>query len=243
MGKTSLSEKTINPLKVKGEMNLMPREPFNKLFRLETLSSKRTDTAEMLKRGIFFIVGPFVFLLVIKRLFDVLAQAKRYECNAQDILSVIFPKQFQLYKDPVNQIEVLLRWLDDFLYITTDKAHAIRFLRVMNEDHPEYGCFINTEKTLVNFDHEEVKLSPTEFPWCGLLIHTKDLEVKCDYSRTLSTPLRDQMTIMSNIFPSRVPKKKLKQFMKNNCSENFLNTRLNSPRQFLSKFLARGNEI
>ncbi|KAG9304023.1 hypothetical protein G9A89_005933 [Geosiphon pyriformis] len=123
---------------------------------------------------------------------------------------------------------VLLRWVDDFLYISTDKAQAIRFLRLMNEGHPEYGCFINPEKTLANFDHEEVKLSPTEFPWCGLLIHTKDLEVKCDYSRTLSTPLRDQMTIMSNISPSTEFQKKLKQFMKKNCSEIFLNTRLNS---------------
>ncbi|KAI0303744.1 hypothetical protein B0F90DRAFT_1626179, partial [Multifurca ochricompacta] len=34
----------------------------------------------------------------------------------------------------------------------TDHAKARKFLDVMIEGHPEYGCFISLEKTLTNFE-------------------------------------------------------------------------------------------
>ncbi|CAG8450523.1 789_t:CDS:2 [Ambispora gerdemannii] len=90
---------------------------------------------------------------------------------------------------------LLLRWVDDFLYITTKKNKAVQFLDVMCKGHPEYGCFINKEKTLANFDYDQVNKSQVEIPWCGLLIHSKTLNVKCDYSSYLHSALRDQITI------------------------------------------------
>lgn len=57
---------------------------------------------------------------------------------------------------------------------------------------PEYGCTANLLKTVVNFPILEGELGaqsprqlPTHclFPWCGLLLDTRSLEVCCDYSR------------------------------------------------------------
>lgn len=87
--------------------------------------------------------------------------------------------------------------------------------------HPQYGCYISTEKRLTNFD---IALSPSElipplahgkgalvfacelacrlisgaldFPWCGLAINTKTLDVKANTLLHLDTgtvlPLRLQ---------------------------------------------------
>lgn len=57
---------------------------------------------------------------------------------------------------------------------------------------PEYGCTLNLQKTLVNFPVEDGVLggpAPLQlpahclFPWCGLLLNTRTLEVRCDYAR------------------------------------------------------------
>ncbi len=67
--------------------------------------------------------------------------------------------------------KLLLRWVDDYLFITTEEQKANQFLRVMNAGqlydfvismyflmtflgHPEYGCLISHEKTLTNFYSE-----------------------------------------------------------------------------------------
>lgn len=57
---------------------------------------------------------------------------------------------------------------------------------------PEYGCLANLQKTVVNFPVEDGGLggaAPLQlpahclFPWCGLLLDTRTLEVRCDHSR------------------------------------------------------------
>lgn len=57
---------------------------------------------------------------------------------------------------------------------------------------PEYGCVANLRKTVVNFPVEDGAPGgegPLQlpahclFPWCGLLLDTRSLEVLCDYSR------------------------------------------------------------
>lgn len=65
--------------------------------------------------------------------------------------------------------QLLLRWIDDYLYVTTSLENALSFLDMMNEGanialigirrnanrfepgHPDYGCFVSKEKTLTNF--------------------------------------------------------------------------------------------
>lgn len=64
--------------------------------------------------------------------------------------------------------------------------------RTLVKGVPEYGCMANLEKTVVNFPVEDDILggaTPLQlpahclFPWCGLLLDTRTLEVFCDYSR------------------------------------------------------------
>ena len=46
-----------------------------------------------------------------------------------------------------------MRLVDDYLFITTSVHDARLFLDVMNQGHPEYGCFIGKDKTLTNVDY------------------------------------------------------------------------------------------
>jgi len=69
-------------------------------------------------------------------------------------------------------IQALLRLIDDYLFVTTNRKLAVDFLEMMKKGtfsstpvrpqshyllsgHPEYGCFISQEKTLTNFDHSD----------------------------------------------------------------------------------------
>ncbi|BGP48846.1 Telomerase reverse transcriptase [Rhodotorula kratochvilovae] len=51
-----------------------------------------------------------------------------------------------------NENSTLLRYVDDFLFVSTEQERAGRFLRVMDDGIPEYGCSISAEKRLTNFD-------------------------------------------------------------------------------------------
>lgn len=51
-----------------------------------------------------------------------------------------------------SSIQTLFRYIDDFLFITTKKPLATKFLKVMDAGLPEYGCFVSAEKCLTNFD-------------------------------------------------------------------------------------------
>ncbi|CAG8599166.1 8741_t:CDS:2 [Ambispora leptoticha] len=123
---------------------------------------------------------------------------------------------------------LLLRWVDDFLYITTEKNKAVQFLDVMCEGHPEYGCFINKEKSLANFDYDQVNKCQVEVPWCGLLIHSKTLNVKCDYSNYLHLAIRHQITIEFSQNQSLALRQRLTNWLRQNCHEVFMSVKLNS---------------
>lgn len=86
---------------------------------------------------------------------------------------------------------LLLRLIDDFLLITTDRSKAARFIEVMQRGHPRYGVAVNPRKSLVNFDVEfegqavpRLAAGNPLFPYCGAYIHcstlnmTKDRETK-----------------------------------------------------------------
>jgi len=63
-----------------------------------------------------------------------------------------------------------MRYVDDYLFVTTELEQAKSFLAMMNKGsryksifsnsyklsigHPEYGCFISQEKTVTNFELE-----------------------------------------------------------------------------------------
>lgn len=84
---------------------------------------------------------------------------------------------------------ILMRQTDDFLLITTEKAHAKQFLQIMHNGVPAYGVRVNPDKTLVNF---EVLINGKKiprlvehqgFPFCGSFIDTKTLNISRDRER------------------------------------------------------------
>ncbi|KAG5342247.1 hypothetical protein C0989_004091 [Termitomyces sp. Mn162] len=107
-------------------------------------------------------------------------------------------KRFTNFSDDAKS--VLLRLIDDYLFITTSRTKAIQFLAMMSQGHPEYGCFISKDKTLTNFDYEAQILNVVEakqqrFPWCGYLIDMKNLSVTVDYQRYNGSTLRNTLTV------------------------------------------------
>lgn len=84
---------------------------------------------------------------------------------------------------------LLLRLIDDFLFITLNRDNAESFLKIMHQGHPEYGAFVSIDKTLVNFemsfDGRKVNclVGTSEFPYCGNVINTKTLDVRKDRER------------------------------------------------------------
>ena len=86
---------------------------------------------------------------------------------------------------------VMLRLIDDFLLITTQKADALNFLRIMHGAHEDYGITVRAEKSLVNFktclDGIAVPhlAASAAFPYCGTMIHTQTLEIGKDRARMI----------------------------------------------------------
>lgn len=84
---------------------------------------------------------------------------------------------------------LLLRLIDDFLLISTDRSTATRFVQLMHNGFPEYGLTIKREKTKVNFDvrisDRSVSRLPaaTNFPYCGHAINTVNLNITRDEMR------------------------------------------------------------
>ncbi|KAG0748862.1 hypothetical protein G6F57_003036 [Rhizopus arrhizus] len=67
---------------------------------------------------------------------------------------------------------LLLRYVDDFLYISPYRYYAQRFLQTMITELPSYGVEVNQDKCFSNLD-QDIK----EFPWLGYLFNTKNLDV------------------------------------------------------------------
>ncbi|KAG2387389.1 hypothetical protein C9374_001721 [Naegleria lovaniensis] len=102
----------------------------------------------------------------------------------------------------VPSIGVLLRLIDDFLYITNNKNAAQYFLERMHTGNPEYGIKINPKKTKVNFE-TSVKLTSLTLceyhaehliRWCGFNIDTQTLNITVDYSRYWDCHLKDKIS-------------------------------------------------
>ncbi|RUP46721.1 hypothetical protein BC936DRAFT_146596 [Jimgerdemannia flammicorona] len=129
---------------------------------------------------------------------------------------------------------MLLRFVDDFLYVSLSKDLVTRFLKAMYKGHPSYGCFINKDKSLVNFDIAIDGIGvprlekSLDFPWCGLLLHTKTLDVKADYSRYRGAYVNDAITTENSRHPGEALVHKMMQMLKPKCHPIYINTALNS---------------
>ncbi|MCJ1247012.1 hypothetical protein MMC30_004223 [Trapelia coarctata] len=139
-----------------------------------------------------------------------------------------------------NPRSLLLRLIDDFLLITTSKADAVRFLGIMDMGNEQYGVKIRMEKSLTNFDMTSNKVSvpcltsSTSFPYCGIGIDTKTLEITKDRTRRTDTVLADSLTVETSRVPGQTFHRKAMNAFKIQIHAMFLDTDLNSLATVLS---------
>ncbi|EIN09703.1 hypothetical protein PUNSTDRAFT_20563, partial [Punctularia strigosozonata HHB-11173 SS5] len=124
---------------------------------------------------------------------------------------------------------LLMRLIDDYLFITTDVTKARAWLAMMTKGHPEYGCFISKDKTLANFDHgpdlaSTVAPLQKAFPWCGYRIDMLSLAVNVDYSRFHERYLRDSLTVSYGRQPGVAFQQKMLQLVKHRSHIIFCDT-------------------
>jgi telomerase reverse transcriptase len=87
---------------------------------------------------------------------------------------------------------VLIRLIDDFLLVSLDQSVAVRFLQLMHQGIPDFGISVKAEKSLVNFDchvngQQVLRCQDKEFPYCGLLIDSKTLDIKKNDATRINT--------------------------------------------------------
>lgn len=100
---------------------------------------------------------------------------------------------------------ILLRLIDDSLFISTSQADVARFVQIMHQGFEDYGCHANRHKTTVSFnlqlskDQENFSRNiymsedgASFMAWSGLLINCCTLEIQADYTRCPSLSLHNQ---------------------------------------------------
>lgn len=108
-------------------------------------------------------------------------------------------------KDAV--ICLLMRFIDDTIFLSSDQKQALHFLKRMSKGWAaSHGFSINMDKTRSSFARGEGAEGLINMPWCGLIIDTKTLELRADYSRynPQGGRLRDVLMIEHDCHPGRV---------------------------------------
>ncbi|KAL3832037.1 hypothetical protein ACJMK2_023717, partial [Sinanodonta woodiana] len=134
--------------------------------------------------------------------------------------------------------ELIMRVVDDYLFVTPNQDSAKNFLDKMLEGIPEYNCFTNINKVLVNFPHTHQRLGTITmidsevsewFPWCGIMFSMKTLEVRGDYSRYAGVSIRDTITFDLSNKPGKALRDKLLFSVRQKCHHIYMDISINSP--------------
>lgn len=133
---------------------------------------------------------------------------------------------------------LLLRIIDDFLLVTTEREQAVKFVRAMKEGDVDFGIAVHPEKSLANFDMTidgaqiPRVLQTTAFPFCGLLIDTKTLQVSKDRIRK-DNVVANTLTVDLHGRAGEKFRRRLESSMRIQLQGIFLDTKLNDRIQIL----------
>ncbi|WFD44938.1 RNA-directed DNA polymerase [Malassezia psittaci] len=136
--------------------------------------------------------------------------------------------------DLASDIGCLMRYTDDFLYLTPSSSDAQRFCRAIHTEPPKYGCTVAPEKTLVNFDIRIdskllTRISAREaIPWCGFAICPTTLAVRADHDR-YPYHFGDTLTVHRRMYRDEILHKML-HAVRSRTHVLFTDTRLNCVR-------------
>ncbi|XP_058225242.1 telomerase reverse transcriptase isoform X3 [Rhododendron vialii] len=134
---------------------------------------------------------------------------------------------------------MLLRFIDDFIFISTSKKQAASFFSRLRRGFREYNCYMNEAKFGLNFDADQVSglasnrvyMGPDGVPflgWSGLFINCRTLEVQADYTRYLNMHLSSSLTVCWQGKPGGHLKAKLCDYLRPKCHPIFFDSNINS---------------
>ncbi|KAK4372169.1 hypothetical protein RND71_007553 [Anisodus tanguticus] len=134
---------------------------------------------------------------------------------------------------------LLLRYIDDLLFISTSKEQASKFLSRLQRGFRSYNCNMNEQKFGTNFqmniipglgsDRLYMVEDGTSFlRWSGLFINCSTLEIQADYTRYLNSPLSSALTVGWLNKPGRDLKAKLCCYLRPKCHPIFYDSNINS---------------
>lgn len=92
---------------------------------------------------------------------------------------------------------IFMRQVDDTFFATTERDVTRRFMVRMARGWDDiHGFSVNETKTRCNFEASEYGQSNVQvIPWCGLLLDTKTVEVRNDFTRYSTSCLRDSLSV------------------------------------------------
>ncbi|XP_033762299.1 telomerase reverse transcriptase-like isoform X2 [Pecten maximus] len=135
---------------------------------------------------------------------------------------------------PLERQELLMRIVDDSLFVTPYKERAVDFLSHMFKGLPDYNLHVNPEKVLLNFPLEQKDIGTFPmthtnwFPWCGMLFNSVTLQAGIDYCRYAGISVVDTMSFDLTLNPLMTLKSKLLSALKPKSHAIYMDTELNT---------------
>ncbi|KAJ4887233.1 Telomerase reverse transcriptase [Raphanus sativus] len=144
------------------------------------------------------------------------------ECNGEKEL--ITPPSYKL-----------MRFIDDYLFVSTSREQATRFYQRLKQGFPDYNCFMNDKKFCINFgdgeDSNGMYVGDSEVSfirWTGLLINSRTFEVQVDYTRYMSGDVSSTFSVDWQNKPVGNLRRKLCYFLVPKCHPILFDSNINS---------------
>ncbi|KAJ1262030.1 hypothetical protein BS78_09G075600 [Paspalum vaginatum] len=133
---------------------------------------------------------------------------------------------------------LLMRFIDDFIFISFSKEHAQKFFNRMRRGFSYYNCYMNDAKYGFNFEVSNSEHCCNRIyrgddgfsfiPWSGLLINCETLEIQADYTRYLDILISSTITVKMHS-SMKYLQSKLCHYMRPKCHPIFYDSTINSP--------------
>ncbi|XP_022680511.1 telomerase reverse transcriptase isoform X2 [Setaria italica] len=150
-----------------------------------------------------------------------------------------------LYDGKINSDEdvsapksLLMRFIDDFIFISFSKEHALNFFNRVRRGFVYYNCYMNDSKYGFNFEVANSEHCCNRIyrgddgfsfiPWSGLLINCETLEIQADYTRYLDILISSTITVKMHS-STKYLQSKLCHYMRPKCHPIFYDSMINSP--------------
>ena len=179
-------------------------------------------------------------------------------CDSSKAMKMIQPTVGDIHtkRQSMENDFLLSRFVDDFIFITTDKKSFESFLNRTYRGSPKLGAQINPNKTLVNTDTsvqiemengttKQIPVCSTKrrnrngvtlFSWCGLLFDTQTGETFIDYKRFRHGKVQNGLTIDYDGSEGKKMQNRMRSFVFPRCLPILYDPSINSFDTIITNF-------